>query len=201
MIREDIVEELRAMVSEDRRVRAELAADGSLYGGYHPRMREVHDRNAARLHEIWADIGWPGRSIVGDDGSSAAWLILQHAIGQPEFQRAGLIALKKLALSGEVDAVQVAMLEDRICAFEGRPQLYGTQFDRDESGLLSPLPLDDRELVDARRAALDMPPLSDEIARHRAQSPAPEDLPPFDYEAYQAGRLEWLKQTGWRAWE
>jgi hypothetical protein len=31
------------MVNEDHRVRAELAADGSLFDGYHPRMRAVHE--------------------------------------------------------------------------------------------------------------------------------------------------------------
>ncbi len=45
-------EGLLAMAAEDRRVRAELAADGSLFDGYHPRMAEVHRRNAARLTEI-----------------------------------------------------------------------------------------------------------------------------------------------------
>lgn len=42
-------EELLATEAEDRRVRAELAADGSLFDGYHPRMAEVHRRNAGRL--------------------------------------------------------------------------------------------------------------------------------------------------------
>lgn len=37
------------MRAEDERVRAELAADGSLLDGYHPRMAEAHRRNASRL--------------------------------------------------------------------------------------------------------------------------------------------------------
>src|SRR5262249_58872924 len=45
-------DELLAMAGEDQRVRAELAADGSLFDGYHPRMEEVHRRNAARLTAI-----------------------------------------------------------------------------------------------------------------------------------------------------
>ena len=32
-------DELVAMAEEDQRVRAELASDGSLFDGYHPRMR------------------------------------------------------------------------------------------------------------------------------------------------------------------
>jgi hypothetical protein len=37
------------MAEEDQPVRAELAADSSLFDGYHARMAEVHDRNPARL--------------------------------------------------------------------------------------------------------------------------------------------------------
>jgi hypothetical protein len=45
-------DKLVSMEEEDLRVRDELAADGSLSDGYHPRMEEVHRRNAARLREI-----------------------------------------------------------------------------------------------------------------------------------------------------
>jgi hypothetical protein len=54
-------DELLAMAAEDRAVRAELAADGSLFAGYHPRMEAVHRRNAARLTEIIEAHGWPER--------------------------------------------------------------------------------------------------------------------------------------------
>src|SRR5947209_9236632 len=79
--------ELLAMAAEDRRVWAELAADGSLFDGYHPRMAEVHRRNAARLTETLDRHGWPGRDLVGADGAAAAWLVLQHAIGDPPLMR------------------------------------------------------------------------------------------------------------------
>ncbi len=71
------------MQEEDQRVRAELAADGSLFAGYHPRMEEVHKRNAAWLKQMIADYGWPGLSLVGEDGAEAAWRIAQHSIGDP----------------------------------------------------------------------------------------------------------------------
>jgi hypothetical protein len=61
--------ELLEMAAEDGRVRAELAADGSLFQGYHPRMRAVHDRHAARLAPILATHGWPGERPVGEDGA------------------------------------------------------------------------------------------------------------------------------------
>ena len=76
-------DELVATAEEDQRVRAELAADGSLFGGYHERVKAVHDENAARLVEIINRHGGPGRGLVGEDGARAVWLVLQHAIGHP----------------------------------------------------------------------------------------------------------------------
>lgn len=38
--------ELLAMAADDLRMRDPLIAEGSLFAGYHPRIREVHERNA-----------------------------------------------------------------------------------------------------------------------------------------------------------
>lgn len=150
----DLAQELLAMAAEDEAVRAELVADGSLFEGYHSRMAEVHRRNAKRLDAIIDAHGWPGRVLVGEDASQAAFLVLQHAIGSPAVMRRGLPLVQAAAMDGDVDPVQVAMLEDRILSFEGKPQRYGTQFDWDEDGLLNPLPIADPADVDARRRAV-----------------------------------------------
>jgi hypothetical protein len=39
------------------------------------RMRDVDRENAARLKEVLARHGWPGRSPVGRDGAHAAWAL------------------------------------------------------------------------------------------------------------------------------
>src|SRR5688500_3348445 len=94
--------ELLAMTEEDLRVRTELAEHGSLFDGYHPRMELVHRRNATRLSAILDRCGaWPGRSLVGGDGAHAAWLIAQHAIGDPVLQRRALQLLRVAAAQGE----------------------------------------------------------------------------------------------------
>src|SRR5215813_3314065 len=90
MVDETLRQQVLAMIAEDERVRAELAADGSLYQGYHPRMADVHQRNAARMTDLIGHHGWLGRRMVGDDGAAAAWRIVQHAIGDPKLQRAAL---------------------------------------------------------------------------------------------------------------
>src|ERR1700728_404343 len=87
MVDDELRRELITMREEDSRVRAELMAANELGGAYVPRMEEVHTRNAARLRELIERHGWPAEDIAGKDGAEAAWIIVQHAIGEPEFQR------------------------------------------------------------------------------------------------------------------
>ena len=192
-------DELLAMRDRDQRVRAELSADGSLFGGYHPRMEAVHREHAIRLREIIAERGWPGRSAVGDEGAAAAFMIVQHAIGEPDFMRSALELMRDAASRGELDPIPVAMLEDRIRDLEGRAQLYGTQFDWDDHGRMSPKPIEDESGVDARRAAIGLPPLAEAVAAMRARVAEAGEPPPSDGESYRRAYGEWLVKTGWRA--
>ena len=187
--------ELLEMAAGDLRVREELARSGELFEGYHPRMREVHERNAARLRELIESHGWPTRVLVGEDGANAAWLILQHAIGDPALQRRGLVLMQEA--EGEVSRVHVAMLEDRIRVNEGRGQRYGTQFDWDRNGLLSPLPIEDADGVDRRRGEVGLPPLAEDIERMRDMSTRNGERAPADWDARQSEIREWRRSTGW----
>ena len=194
----EIRRELLAMSEDDLRVRADLASDGSLFEGYHPRMRAVHDAHAARLGAILDQWGWPAESQVGRDGAEAAWLIVQHAIGQPALQRKALEALRRAASQGEVPALQPAMLEDRILTLEGRAQRHGTQFDWDEAGELSPLPIEDPDGLAERRHAIGLGPLG-EATRARREAAAREgERPPDDWRARRRRMEEWLREVGWR---
>ncbi len=138
-------DELLLMRAEDERVREELAADGSLYKGYHPRMVEVHRKNGERLAEIINEHGWAGKSLVGEDGSEAAWIIVQHAIAKPALQRQCLKLIEEAVERGDAPAWQAAYLTAQIRVLEGRPQIYGTSFDWDATGEMSPCEIEDRE--------------------------------------------------------
>ena len=146
-----LARELCDLARLDARVREELAADGSLFHGYAPRMEGVHRRNAGRLAAIIEEVGWPSEPLVGAEAAEAAWLIAQHAIGEPDFQRRCLRFLLEGAARGELPAWQPAMLEDRIRMFEGRPQLYGTQLEPDDEGWLRPYEIEDPDRVAERR--------------------------------------------------
>ena len=191
-------EELLALEAEDIRVRTQLLEEGVLGDGYHPRMREVHERNAARLKEIISAHGWPGRSLVGADGSHAAWRIVQHAIGDPEFQRSCVAPIERSVAEGEAPPAQLAFLVDRIRSFEGRPQLYGTQFDWDENGEMNPWPIEDAAHVDERRARAGLNPLAERTREIREQAAREGDTVPAD-RAERARKFEaWAREVGWR---
>ena len=193
---ESLRRQLTALAGRDREVRARLAADGSLFDGYHPEMQAVHDANAAALQAILEEHGWPTAALAGNEGAHGAWLIAQHAIALPDFQRACLVALESAASSGRAPQWQPAMLLDRILVLEGKPQLYGTQFDWDEAGEMSPLPIEHADTVDRRRADLGLPPLADAIADHRTRIGS--EKPPADRAKRIREMEDWAKRTGWR---
>ena len=123
-------------------------------------LRAVDAANTARMKSIVAERGWPGRSLVGEDGAQAAWLLVQHADHDPAFQRACLELLSHAVQAGEADARQQAYLTDRVLLAEGNPQRYGTQF-RLVDGSWQPRPLTDPDQVDDRRRQVGLEPLAD----------------------------------------
>jgi hypothetical protein len=80
------------------------------------------------LGEVLSARGWPGRTLAGEDGAAAAWLLAQHADRDPGRQRAFLDALRGAVAGGEASPAHLAYLEDRVRVNAEQPQLYGTQF-------------------------------------------------------------------------
>lgn len=197
---EALSRDLRAWVDEDLSTRRTLIETGELFaGGYHPRMREVHERNADRLSAVIEAIGWPTAALVGEEAAEAAWLIAQHAIGRPAFFRrcAGLVA--DAVERGEAPGWRAAMMVDRIRAFEGRPQIYGAQFDWDEQGDLSPLPIEDAEGLDERRRSVGLNTIAERQAEMRRQAQVEGERPPADRGAHRADAERWAIEVGWRS--
>ena len=190
-------ETLLAAARRDLETRERLVRDGSLFDGYHPEMEAVHLENAALLEEAFHTIGWTGRHRVDDDGAAAAFLILQHAISRPDVQRLGLALMLEAIPLGDANMIDAAYLSDRIAVFEGRPQLYGTQFDWFD-GALSPSPIETPDKVEERRASVGLPPLADVIAMQRDRAAAEGQTAPTDLAARQAAFDVWARRVGWR---
>lgn len=198
MLNQMLRDELLRMEQDDLELRAELARDGSLFQGYADRMAALHRRHNARLHEILREHGWPGRSVVGEDGASAAWLLLQHAVLDPGLMRSALPLLERAVRAGEAEPRHLALLVDRIRVLEGRPQFYGTSHDWDRDGRMSPRPIEDPAGVEERRRQVGLESLAENTRRLRAQAAAEGQSPPADYEERQREMNDWARSVGWR---
>lgn len=168
---EELRGELLRMADDDRRTREELLRAGRLpRDNYSPAMRAVHERNNARMREIVAANGWPGRGLVGDEAGEAAWLVVHHAVLDAELQGACLPLLEQAVASDDAPAWQFAYLLDRVRLARGEPQVYGTQYVRGDGGGESvPWRIEDPAGVDERRRAVGLSTLAENTKRIRAE--------------------------------
>ena len=124
------------------------------------RMAAVDSTNTARMKQIIQEYGWPGISMVGEDGATAAFLIVQHADHDPAFQKQALSLLRAAYEAGETSGEHLALLTDRVLVAEGMPQLYGSQTVI-ENGKVVVKPVEDEPNLDKRRMELGLPPIAE----------------------------------------
>ena len=181
----------------DLDLRDNLIKSGKLGDGYNKEMEELHINNAKVLNEIIDRIGYPTIDKVGKEASEAAWLVIQHSIGNPNFMRKCVALLEKAVDENRADPKNLAYLKDRIAVFEGKPRLYGTQFDWDGKGELSPNPFDEIEKVNRRRKEIGLNSMEEQLLIIRDRVKNEKQLPPPDYEERKQKFNEWKKTVGW----
>lgn len=191
---DQLAAQLERLKQRDLETRARLQANDRLYGNYHQAMQTVHVENARALDNITQQHGWPGISLVGLAGGQAAWLIARHSISTPELQRNFLGLLTVAAQQGEAPMKQVAMLTDRICFNENRPQVYGTVFDWDENGVLG-CNVQDPETVDERRKIVGLPPYQEALRENIAAIENEGGKPSQDFTGHQQAFLPGLRAS------
>ena len=128
----------------------EMGLSEEEYTGDHWAMQRVIDSsNMAFVENYFITKGYPGKSVVGEESSLAAWYVLQH---NPDKIPAYLPLIKKAAAAGEISMRSAAMMEDRYLMNEGKPQIYGTQgMTYNDTGSFI-WPIEDPKTVNQRRA-------------------------------------------------
>ncbi len=194
---EEIAEKIIGLQTADLEFREKLIQSGLLGEGYNEEMANMHNRNAKILDEIIDTIGYPTVDKVGKEASEAAWLVIQHAIGQPYFMKKTAELLKVAVKENKADPKALAYLTDRISVFEGKPQLYGTQFDWDENGEMNPNKFDEIAKVNQRRKAIGLNTLEKqtEIMKERVKNE--NQRPPKDFEERKLEINKWKKSVDW----
>ena len=192
-----ITKKIIELKNADLELRDKLIQNGQLGEGYNEEMAQLHSKNAEILNEIIDIIGYPTIDKVGKEASEAAWLVIQHSIGQPYFMKKCLTLLENAVTENKADPKNLAYLTDRIASFEGKPQHYGTQFDWDENGELSPNPFDKLTKVNQRRKSIGLNTLEEQTAIIRSQAKNENHSPPRDFEKRKKDFEKWKKKVGW----
>ena len=185
-------EALLALRQRDIEMRSVLIEAGALQAGYDPRMEDVHRANAEALRRLIDRWGWPNEAMAGADGAESAWLVAQHAIAEPDFMRRCRALVEAEAAAGRVPGWQHAYLDDRIRAFEGRPQRFGTQSDMTPQGP-ELYAVDDPARLDARRRDVGLGPIAQRLAE-AATGARPTDE---QYRQRQLAERAWRQRIGW----
>lgn len=192
-----IGEKIIDLKNADLALREKLVQNGQLGNGYNEKMKELHDRNAKALNDIVDTIGYPTIDKVGQEACEAAWLIIQHSIGQPGLMKKCAVLLESAVNENKADPKNLAYLTDRIAVFEGKPQLYGTQFDWDENGNLSPNLFDDLIQVNERRKSIGLNTLEEQTEMIKRRAQKENQSPPTDFEKRKEEMEKWKKTVGW----
>ncbi len=193
----DIAEKIIGLKNADLKLRDRLIQDGQLGEGYNEEMEQLHNRNAEILNEILNSIAYPTIDKVGEEASEAAWLVIQHSIGRPDFMKKCVQLLENAVAENKAKPINLAYLTDRIAVFEGKPQRFGTQFDWDENGKLSPNHFDDLSKVNQRRKSIGLNTLEEQTEMIRRRAKNENQTAPTDFEKRKKEMDEWRKSVGW----
>ncbi|MGB0715930.1 MAG: DUF6624 domain-containing protein [Phycisphaerae bacterium] len=165
----DVRAELLEMVAIDQRVRKSIQCNGGECSQPEstdenmPSLAEVDRKNTARMKQLVSEYGWLTRSMVGEDGMHAAWLLVQHADHDVDFQERCLRLMTIYLGSGEISTSDYAYLTDRVLVNRGQMQVYGTQF-WSPNGKLEPRPIKEAAKVDERRKQMGLNSLAEYAA-------------------------------------
>lgn len=156
--------ELRAELLEMRRV--DQDARLKCLGSAEEQMncfREIAEKidapHTKRLNEIFDKHGFPVAAMVGKDGVDAFMLLVQHAVSD-EIRERIKEPMRLAFLRKEIPPDRYAAFIDRLLVNQGKPQIYGSNFEmRDGRMVMSPVE-DPPELNNRRRAA-GLPPIEE----------------------------------------
>ena len=161
-----LMRELETINESDQKYRTIMDSVQKTFGqdskemkGLWTKQSKTDSLNLIRIKEIIKEHGYPGKSLVGNQ-SSTAWLVIQHADLQT--QEEYLPILQGAAEKGELSKSSYALLVDRVRMRKGEKQLYGSQI-QVKNGTFEIYPIEDEPNVNSRRAEMGLEPLEDYV--------------------------------------
>lgn len=139
--------EILQMAQIDQKIRKVYVKDSSLS----KQVEKIDTSNLKKMKKIVKEFGWPTISLVGKKASHLAWLLIQHADKDVDFQEHCLELIIRAGGNNDVSKANIAFLTDRVLVNRGKPQIYGTQFYEDRTGKILPRIISNAETLDERR--------------------------------------------------
>ncbi|MEL7122827.1 MAG: DUF6624 domain-containing protein [Bacteroidota bacterium] len=125
-------------------------------------IQETDSINEIKIKKILDERGWLGPKVIGEQGNSTLFLVIQHA--DLETQVKYLPMMREAVKLGNARANSLALLEDRVALRQGKRQIYGSQIGREqETGEYYVSPLVEPEKVNERRAEVGLGTIEDYI--------------------------------------
>ncbi|ULQ56767.1 hypothetical protein KJS94_00975 [Flavihumibacter rivuli] len=154
----------------DQQYRSQLESYVSLYGWGSKELSQLLNNmemadsvNIKVVSSVLDQYGWLGPNEVGENGSLALFLVIQHA--KVDVQEKYLPLLQKAVRERKAKPSQMAMLEDRVLLYHGKRQVYGTQVALNmKTNQYYVLPMMDPKYLDLRRRAVGLPPMAEYLA-------------------------------------
>lgn len=115
--------------------------------------------NTKRLEAIFNQYGFPKANLVGQEGVDAFLLMLQHAPDE-RLREKLLKPIKKAFKRGEIKPQDYTGFIDRMRVRQGKPQIYGSNFDMKDGKLVMSETKDVKNL-DKRRKKIGLPPIAE----------------------------------------
>jgi hypothetical protein len=166
-----LVAMLDSIYIEDQQYRKQIDGIKEKYGWDSPEMKahwkiinEKDSLNLIKVKGILDTYGWLGADVVGNQGNTTLFLVIQHS--NLATQEQYLPMMREAVKNGKARGSSLALLEDRVALGQGKRQVYGSQIGRNSETKLSyVLPLEDPDNVDKRRAEVGLGPLADYVKR------------------------------------
>lgn len=109
--------------------------------------------NVLKAKKIINEYGWPSIDMVGEEGITTMFLVLQHAPINKQLYY--LPMMKKALKEGNLLPSDYALFEDRVLLAIGKKQIYGSQIASPYSSSAYYIrPIEDPDNVDKRRLAV-----------------------------------------------
>ncbi|PHR28536.1 MAG: hypothetical protein COA36_06580 [Desulfotalea sp.] len=163
----ELQKHLISLATKDQDLLGKLSKSGDLANytdEVHPELKVVLESNTQKAKEIIKRYGWPTLGLVGEKGSDAMFLIVQHSVLDEAFMQSCVPLLAEQVSNKEAKGSQLAFLQDRTLMQKNKPQLYGTQHIENENGKIVPYHIENAEEVDQNRLKLGLESLKERTA-------------------------------------